>query len=330
MDNDITNNFLKRCDSCDKLINKNAKICFYCKEYQGNKNKILFFAKSYTIPILLAIVSIGQLFVSHSSYIESKQKRVEAEDVLKKAEDVLSHSVNIAKIANETSEVSLNKSNIAIENINSIKKDIDKVKNEFTNNINKFNSEIDKSRNYIDNITNKIKKQLLLLENRNKLMSISDDAIANMNRKSYAKLISMLNNSNDENEKNAIISEIWRIKSAYIGVTRIKNYKLKLKTGTEENNISTDMLISILLNKNEPFQSREKAAVLLSGKKETITPEALYGCIISENNLEVLKECINSFCAITDYKNNDVFRHEEIVDWWYENKNKIIQKIKQK
>lgn len=160
-------------------------------------------------------------------------------------------------------------------------------------------------------------------------MSIADNAIANMDRGSYSKLYFMLNSKKiDENEKNAIISEIWKIKSAYIGVTRIKNYELKLPSGTKENEISAGMLVQILLNKNEPFQARERAAILLSGKKESVTPEALYKCIISDEHLDVLKECINSFCNITEYKTNDVFRHDEIVDWWHDNKDKVKEKMK--
>lgn len=167
MSNEVNSDIFKRCDSCDKLINKNAKICIHCKEYQGFKNKIKFFAKSYTIPFLLAIVSIGQLVVSHSSYTESKQKRIEAESVLKEAENILSKSSEISKITNKNSEISLKKSFEAINNIDGIKNDIENIKNDFKINIEMFNEDINKSKKYVESISKQINSQLAILSNRN-------------------------------------------------------------------------------------------------------------------------------------------------------------------
>jgi len=298
-DNNIVTN-TKKCKSCDSEISNLAKVCHFCKTPQGFKNKLYNFLLSYTIPIILSIISIFQLSLSKLNYEESKQKRIDADIIYNKADNVLKESLQKA----ENLEKDVNsKMSSSSEKINNILNDLDNLKDSFA-------------------------KEIDIVKTRNGIMSISDDAIANMNKKSYDTIKTMYDNEHANNElKTMLLSEVVRIKNSFINSTRIANFKLNFIDNVDEKDIVSHILTTLLLN-DKNWQVRARSAMILASRKDIKVAYSLYNCIENENNLEVLRNCIKSFSSLTDYKPNDVFDNELIIEWWAKNEESVANKLK--
>ena len=162
------------------------------------------------------------------------------------------------------------------------------------------------------------------LKNRNEILKLSDDAIANRDAVSFEKLEKLMISSKDENIRLSALSELLRVKNFISAGTSIKGVDITYRdpnTGSILNNdkIPTSELISDLM-KNESGQERAKIVQLLNKRKEKQVPEVLLNAIKNDNDLEVRKEAMNSFESITGFKSTDVFMYEPAKQWWDENK----------
>ena len=126
----------------------------------------------------------------------------------------------------------------------------------------------------------------------------------------------------------APLAQVIEIKSFYVGITRLKTAKLRfVKKGMifVDDEIPTSDLLNIL--KSGEWDDRALAAKILKNRKEIRVPDALIQSIISDKRLDVLKESITSFSAITEYKSNDVLDHRRIVTWWEANRDIVLEKL---
>jgi len=111
-------------------------------------------------------------------------------------------------------------------------------------------------------------------------------------------------------------------------MTRIKGIDVKYiipqtKKEQKNENIPTQVLIKYLKEENF-WKHRAKIAQILGQKEERTVPEALLECI----NLEVRKNALESFAAITGFMSIDVLDCELAEAWWQQNKTEVDKNLK--
>jgi len=177
-------------------------------------------------------------------------------------------------------------------------------------------------------------EQVSNLEERDKLMQLADEAINNGNRQAYEGLMRIANDSfQDENIRFAAKAEWFQVKRFYIGLTRVKGRNLAkrqsdgTKIDVKDEDLTTQELVRSLLASNE-WTVRVLAASALKNRKEKGVPEALLHAARNDQKLDVVKEAIDSFEAVTGYTSSDVFGYESAELWWEQNRQDVESQLK--
>ena len=177
--------------------------------------------------------------------------------------------------------------------------------------------------------------QVSRLAERDRLIQLADDAINNGNRQAYEELLRMANNASvDEKVRSAAKAEWFQVKRFYIGLTRVKSRNLArlqpdgTKIDLKNEELTTQELIQSMLGHNN-WIVRALATSSLKDRKEGGVPGALLHAAHNDQNLDVVKEAIDSFESVTGYKGADVFGVEAAEVWWQTNEVEVEQKLKE-
>jgi hypothetical protein len=195
-----------------------------------------------------------------------------------------------------------------------------------------FETSLQEFKNNYDMELKKLASEVDFLKNRNEILKLSDESIANGDALSFEKLEKIYHSSEDKYLKQSALSEILRIKghfsigSSIIGINITYNNP---KTGTilKDDEIPTSELINQLRNNTSEI-IRKKITELLKTRKEKQVPEVLLDAIKNDNNLEVRRNALQSFESVTGFKRTDVFNYEPAKKWWDENKEKVEKNLK--
>ena len=357
---------VNRCVRCKKEIEPDANVCHHCGKHQ---NDIIYYINQFATftALVMVIIAGAQVYVNILQMRETRGKRVEAQHVLEEARGVLTHSLeetekirthakNVLNDAKSETENAIKEAQQALKDskaqtsetrrvakkaekeisdtINYVNREIEKLNDGIQKTEHEFKAKFGDITNNIEIVKNELSKEVDILKKRNELILLADKAIGDGCRESYEKLEAMIVNGKGEaKEINvAALSELLRVKTFYIGVTRIKTIELqyKEKDGNlqKDNDISTEVLARTLINSKD-WRYRTKAAQLLRQRKEEIVISALIKAMISDKRLDVIKECINSFSAITGYKKADVLKHKPLLIWWAQNKGNVLKDLQQ-
>lgn len=172
--------------------------------------------------------------------------------------------------------------------------------------------------------------EVLRFQRRSTIYELADTAIEYMSRPAYEKLLEFVNDSTDPSLQLAAKSEITRINSALLSSTRTAGATLSMEsagdTENEASDIATPELIEALIN-DESWKSRARSAQLLAERKEPGVPEALIASMRDEENLEVLKDAIRAFEAVTGYRAPEILGYEYCSEWWEANASAFLQEV---
>jgi hypothetical protein len=254
-------------------------------------------------------------------------------EVEKKSEEFITKSIT-DKFAEPSINQTLNKTaqdkagEIIEEKLNP---EINNAKITIANDINSFNKELQQFKNIYNSKLKNLTGEVGYINSRNKLLKLGDNAIATGDANHYEELYKIYNSSTDNDIKNNAIAEIFRVKSYYASMTRIKGIDLKYthsQTEKEftEKEIPTEALIKGL-KEEQDWKTRARTAQLLAQRKEKQVSDALLDSIKSDKNLEVRKRAMDSFQNITGFKSNDVFDHKPAQEWWQEHKVETEKKL---
>ncbi|MEN8115833.1 MAG: hypothetical protein ABFS16_02580 [Bacteroidota bacterium] len=111
----------------------------------------------------------------------------------------------------------------------------------------------------------------------------------------------------------------------YLNGVKIEKYD-KNKELIEENDISTETLISILLLDSQ-YLFRARSAQLLKTRNEKFVHEALLLSIFTDDNLVVMQNSILAFENLTGYKNRVLLEPYGNLGFWYDNMDNIQKSV---
>jgi len=172
--------------------------------------------------------------------------------------------------------------------------------------------------------------EVVKVQSRSMLLELGDKAIWDLSRPAYEQLLGIANEAGDEVLRLAAKSEIIRVKNAFTGSARTRGVFLSRveEEGKEtlESDFDTTELIDLLLN-HPNWKFRARSAQMLAERKEPDVPQALLESMREDQNLEVFKEALKSFEAITGYQAPDVFGYTSCNDWWKENSETFIESL---
>ena len=362
------------CKYCLQPIKSGAKICRYCGKYQSIFYRLPYYFATLAIPLAVVIFAGLQVHFNILQYEEAKAKRVEAEQVLKKAEAVLVDTKNKSEEIRKKAETTLsdaketletaskvsteakaeankvlaltrNESKAVIEKANEARKGFDKASNEVKLSLqesserialveNNFWENLNNLTLEIEDVKNDLSSELVVLKERNQLVSLADVAINKGERDALDELRRIAFNENESPSKQSIaFAEMLRVKAQYISISRLRHFEIKITNSdqsiTTDNDIPTDVLIRGLLE-NKNWGIRGRAAQLLANRKEKEVPKALIQSIKKEKRLDNLKESLEAFASVTGYKKRDVFDTQPVIEWWEENEKKVESELSEK
>lgn len=168
-------------------------------------------------------------------------------------------------------------------------------------------------------------RELLLVKERNRITAFADAAIATGEREPYDRLWVIIDNPELASLAHAARAEILRVQNYYLSGSRISRYEIVVgnyfpdQASLKDHQLNEAQLITLLKNKDAPWQVRLKAAHLLGRRKSLSSAEALAKAIKEDKNLDVVKEATFSFEQITGYHAR-IFQYDELADWWTEYK----------
>lgn|GEM_PF-2155103 len=172
--------------------------------------------------------------------------------------------------------------------------------------------------------------EVVKVQSRSILFELGDKAIWDLSRPAYEKLVEIANEAGDEVLQLAAKSELIRVKNAFTGSARTRGVFLSRveEEGKEtvESDFDTAELIHLLLN-HPNWRFRARSAQLLGERKEPDVPQALLESMREDQNLEVFKDALKSFEAITGYQAPDVFGYTSCNEWWKENSDEFIESL---
>lgn len=158
-----------------------------------------------------------------------------------------------------------------------------------------------------------LEAQLGILKVRNRLTDLADRAIVLGERQAYQLLKSALSDEPHEGQRTAVRSELLRVEFFYSSGSRLKGYVLPVGEmfpgeGIErEADLSTEQVIGILKDHNQPWKARARSAWLLGDRPSADVTRALVEAMLAEVNLDVMKECQYSFEERTGFRAGALF-----------------------
>lgn len=173
--------------------------------------------------------------------------------------------------------------------------------------------------------------ELATLKKRNEIMKLGDLGTQAADRSALEELERIERESQDVSIKTAASSEIARIKSFWVGITRLKGQELSGTSPDGKKKKSSDFSTAEIIHEmlSHPLWNvRALAAQALRNREEKGVPEALIMCIKNDRNLEVVKDAVKSFEGVTGFDSPDVFSADRIESWWKENAEETLKKLK--
>ena len=256
------------------------------------------------------------------------KKRVE-----RKVEALILEQFQEPRIKNIMKSVAKNQAKEIIEN--NLNPEIAKANLSITKKTNLFNKDITQLKSNYDSQLKALKTEVDYIKQRNTLLKLGDLAIATGDAFSFDKLNDLITDKNETNDEFKTIarSEVFRIKSHFALMTRIKGVDPrwedpKTKKYVEINDIPTEILIKGL-NDSKQWQNRAKLAEYLQHRKEKGVPDALLRAIKKDLHLEVREKAMKSFERVTGFESLDVFNHGPAKVWWNKNKKNIENNLKE-
>ncbi len=171
-------------------------------------------------------------------------------------------------------------------------------------------------------VTPEAMSEISQLKNRNQLTRLADEAITRGSRSAYMQIANIAESSRDTSQVNGAQAELLRVKFFFASGTRSASYMLPMatlypsvKSKTEEQ-LTQKELIDLLLDSEKDWRVRRRVAFLLGDKRSYEVAESLAEAIRSDTSLDVIKESVYSFEAITGYRSSDLFEMKELLDWW--------------
>jgi hypothetical protein len=176
-----------------------------------------------------------------------------------------------------------------------------------------------------------LRTEVSRLQKRNNLTALGDKAISEGDVESYHQLENFVNEHSDGEDKNAALSELFRVFEAYSpmsGVSRtagvtIDASKINPKK-TKEEELEVNEVLPLL--RGEDFMTRTKGAEFISkrGKQGSYkTAEAIVEALKKETNLEALKALDLAFQTVTRRPVGGKLDKRELLQWWEENKERL-------
>jgi len=167
-------------------------------------------------------------------------------------------------------------------------------------------------------------KELEILEQRNQLTLLADDAITNGSRLAYDKLVILSKDTNqDKRMQDGAVAEIVRVKSFYASGVRMGAYRIPVQSLfpssvlKSEEALKASQLVGLLTNLEKSWKVRARAAYLLGSRRGGLPLcEYLVTVAKTDPNLDVVKECIVSFEQITGYRSKQQFDIADLEEWW--------------
>lgn len=206
--------------------------------------------------------------------------------------------------------------------------EVTRFKNEVNNNIDEFDKYLTELKAKYEHDYASLSSEVAILKKRNEIMKLGDLGTQAADRSALEELETISRESEDASLKTAANSEIARIKSFWLGITRMKGQNL-VKNGEvkKDEDFTTAELIQAMLS-NPKWKVRVLAAIALRKREEKGVPEALMKCIKNDRNLEVVKDAMNSFESVTGYDSPDIFSSDYIEKWWVEHGKETTTKLK--
>jgi hypothetical protein len=171
-------------------------------------------------------------------------------------------------------------------------------------------------------VTPEAMSEISQLKDRNQLTRLADEAITRGSRSAYMQIVSISESSRDTSQANGAQAELLRVKFFFASGTRSASYILPMttlypsvKSKTEEQ-LTQKELIDLLLDGEKDWRVRRRVAFLLGDKRSYEVAESLAEAIRSDPSLDVIKESVYSFEAITGYRSSDLFEMKELLEWW--------------
>lgn len=321
----INEDHLKNLSSEVKKIEENIE---QLKIKQGNivseiKTDIKKWYKKWAKFIIggFSLLTIYALFQIYNNVVNKSEEFITKSITLKFAEPKITYTLN---------EVAENQAQKIIEN--NLDPAIQKATSSINQKIESFEKDLQEFKDKYDSELKKLAKEVEYLKNRNVVLKLSDQAIATGDAAPFEELENIYDTSTDNDIKMIALSEVFRVKSHFATMTRIKGITVKYsepRTGKEfaENEIPTEALIQGL-KEAEPWQYRARIAELIKSRKEKKVPEALLGAIKNDKKLEVRKKAIDSFESITGFTSRDVFKYNPVKEWWEQNKKNVEKDLR--
>jgi len=128
--------------------------------------------------------------------------------------------------------------------------------------------------------------------------------------------------SRDNSQVNGASAELLRVKFFYASGTRSASYMLPMATlypsvkSKTEKQLTQKELTDLLLDGEKDWRVRRRVAFLLGDKRSYEVAESLAEAIRSDPSLDVIKEAVFSFEAITGYRSPDLFEMKDLLEWW--------------
>ncbi|MFH1288945.1 MAG: HEAT repeat domain-containing protein [bacterium] len=250
-------------------------------------------------------------------------------NVVNKSEEFITDTITFKfaepQIAQTFNSVAENQAKAIIEtNLNPA---IQKATATINQKIKSFETNLQQFKDKYDTELTRLSKEVEYLKNRNMLLRLSDKAIAEADAQSFDKLESIYESTLDEDLKLVALSEIYRVKLAFLNTTRIKGVEITYtdkRTGKvfKDTEIPTEALIGNL-NNNTDWRVRARAIEILKSRKEKQVPETLLNAIQNDKNLEVRAKAVKSFERVTGFKNTDVLNFLPVKNWWKTNQDSV-------
>lgn len=209
-----------------------------------------------------------------------------------------------------------------------VKPEVTRFQNEVNSNIDEFDKYLTVLKAKYEQDYASLSSEVEILKKRNEIMKLGDLGTQAADRSALEELEKISLESEDASIKTAANSEIARIKSFWLKVTRLKGDKLMENGEVKKNeDFTTAKLIQEMLS-NPSWNVRGLAAQALSKRREKGVPEALMKCIKNDRNLEVVRNAMKSFENITKYDSPDIFSSDYIAEWWVEHGEETTAKLK--
>ncbi|MFA5090294.1 MAG: HEAT repeat domain-containing protein [Candidatus Omnitrophota bacterium] len=287
------------------------------------KDVIKWYIKWFIV-VIPAVVGLMGVYLGIQISVPDIYRKVN-----KSVTDLITKNFAEPKIAKTLNEVAENQAQEIIKN--NLNPAIKQATSDIKVKIGSFETILKNFKDKYDSELEKLVKEVDYIKNRNNVLKLGDETIATGDAASFEKLDNIYKSSSDNDIKMTALSEIFRIKSHFATMTRIKGVEIKYtddKSGKEftEKDIPTGVLIQGL-KEAQPWQYRARIAELLKEKKEKQVPEALLNALRNDDNLEVRKKAMDSFEAITNFKSRDVFNYDSAKEWWEKNKQEVEGKL---